>query len=126
MSLSDKDIDEIIAELNINDIYYMLYIASRWFDRMKKTEYLMRRIANQLGVGGRYGSGEDLVKAMIKEELSRALNLRTGEESIEIEETPETRERLRKVIDMIKSKKQKKAEEESKEKAKEEAEEKTG
>lgn len=107
MSLSDREIEEIIAELNINDIYYMLYIASKWFDRMKKTEYLMRRIANQLGVGSRYGSGEDLVKAMIKEELSRALNLKTGEESIEIEETPETREKLRKVLDMIKSKSKK-------------------
>jgi len=107
VSLSDREIEEIIAELNINDIYYMLYIASKWFDRMKKTEYLMRRIANQLGVGSRYGSGEDLVKAMIKEELSRALNLKTGEESIEIEETPETREKLRKVLDMIKSKSKK-------------------
>lgn len=104
MSLSDRDVEDIIAELNINDIYYMLYIASRWFDRMKKAEYLMRRIANQLGIGSRYGSGEDLVKAMIKEELSRALNLRTGEESIEVEETPETREKLRKVLDMIKRK----------------------
>lgn len=119
MSLSDREIEEIIAELNINDIYYMLYIASKWFDRMKKTEYLMRRIANQLGVGSRYGSGEDLVKAMIKEELSRALNLKTGEESIEIEETPETREKLRKVLDMIKSKSKKNNESKPEEKPEE-------
>jgi ribosomal protein L30/L7E len=116
VSVSDKDIEEIIAELNINDIYYMLYIASRWFDRMKKTEYLMRRIASQLGIGSRYGSGEDLVKAMIKEELSRALNLKTGEEGIEVEETPETREKLRKVLDMIKSKSKKSVESETEEK----------
>jgi len=119
VSLSDREIEEIIAELNINDIYYMLYIASKWFDRMKKTEYLMRRIANQLGVGSRYGSGEDLVKAMIKEELSRALNLKTGEESIEIEETPETREKLRKVLDMIKSKSKKNNESKPEEKPEE-------
>lgn len=116
MSLSDKDIEDIIAELNINDIYYMLYIASRWFDRMKKAEYLMRRIAGQLGISGRYGSAEDLVKTMIKEEFSRALGLKTGEESIEIEETSETREKLRKVLDMIKSKSKKNAEDKPEEK----------
>ena len=119
MSLSDRDIEDIIAELNINDIYYMLYIASKWFDRMKKAEYLMRRIASQLGISNRYGSGEDLVKAMIKEELSRALNLKTGEENIEIEETPETREKLRKVLDMIKSKNKKNNESKPEEKPEE-------
>jgi len=116
VSLDDKDIEEIIAELNINDIYYLLYVASKWFDRMKKTEYLMRRIASQLGVGSRYGSGEDLVKAMIKEELSRALNLKTGEEDVGVEETPETREKLRRVLDMIKSKSKKSAEDKPEEK----------
>lgn len=116
MSLDDKDIEEIIAELNINDIYYLLYIASKWFDRMKKTEYLMRRIASQLGVGSRYGSGEDLVKAMIKEELSRALSLKTEEEDVGVEETPETREKLRRVLDMIKNRSKKNAESKPEEK----------
>jgi len=123
--LDDRDIDEIIAELNINDIYYMLYIASKWFDRMKKAEYLMRRIASQLGISSRFGSGEDLVKAMIKEELSKALNLKTGEESVEIEETPETREKLRRVLDMIKSKSKKNIEGKPEEKPEGKSEEKT-
>jgi len=119
MSLSDSDVENIIAELNINDIYYMLYIASKWFDRMKKAEYLMRRIASQMGISSRYGGAEDLVKAMIKEELSRALNLKAGEEGTEVEETPETREKLRKVLDMIKSKSKKSAESKPEEKPKE-------
>jgi hypothetical protein len=105
MSLSDKDIEEIIAELNINDIYYMLYIASKWFERMKKAEYMLRRITSQLGLYRSSTGGEDLIKAFIREELSKALGTQTGtSEAIEIEETPETREKLRRVLEMIKKK----------------------
>jgi len=105
VSLSDKDVDEIIAELNINDIYYMLYIASKWFERMKRAEYMLRRITSQLGIYRSSTGGEDLIKAFIREELSKALGSRVeagGE--IEIVETPETREKLRRVIEMVKKK----------------------
>jgi len=105
MSLSDKDIEDIIAELNINDIYYMLHIASKWFERMKKAEYMLRRITSQLGLYRSSTGGEDLIKAFIREELSKALGTQTGtSEAIEIEETPETREKLRRVLEMIKKK----------------------
>ena len=105
MSLSDKDIDEIIAELNINDIYYILYIASKWFEKMKRAEYMLRRITSQLGIYRSSTGGEDFIKAFIREELSKALGSRVeagGE--IEIVETPETREKLRRVIEMVKKK----------------------
>jgi hypothetical protein len=119
MSLSDKDIEEIIAELNINDIYYMLYIASKWFERMKRTEYMLRRIASQLGLYRSSTGGEDFIKAFIREELSKALGTQAGtSEAIEIEETPERREKLRRVIEMVKKKE--KEEEKPKEDKKEE------
>jgi hypothetical protein len=105
MSLSDKDIEEIISELNINDIYYMLYIASKWFERMKKTEYMLRRIASQLGLYRSSTGGEDLIKTFIREELSKALGTQAGtSEVIEIEESPERQEKLRRVIEMVKKK----------------------
>jgi hypothetical protein len=105
MSLSDKDIEEIISELNINDIYYILYIASKWFERMKRAEYMLRRIASQLGLYRSGTSGEDFIKAFIREELSKALGTQAGtSEAIEIEESPESREKLKRVIEMVKKK----------------------
>jgi hypothetical protein len=104
MSVSDKDIEEIIAELNINDIYYLLYIASKWFERMKRAEYMLRRIASQLGVYRSSTGGEDLIKAFIREELSKALGSRGSEsEEIALEESPESREKLLRVIEKVKS-----------------------
>jgi sirohydrochlorin ferrochelatase len=105
VSLSDKDIEEIISELNINDIYYMLYIASKWFERMKKAEHMLRRIVTQLGIYRYSTGGEDIIKAFIREELARALGRTPQEaEAIQLEETPETREKLKKVLEMIKRK----------------------
>ena len=104
MSVSDKDIEEIIAELNINDIYYLLYIASKWFERMKRAEYMLRRITSQLGVYRSSTGGEDLIKAFIREELSKALGSKGSEsDEIALEESPESREKLLKVIEKIKS-----------------------
>jgi len=105
VSSSDKDIDEILDELNINDIYYMLYIASKWFERLKKAEHMLRRISSQLGLYRSSASGEDFIRAFIREELSRALSSRgEASEEIEVVETPETREKLRRVIEMVKRK----------------------
>jgi len=118
MSLSDKDVEEIIAELNINDIYYMLYIASKWFERMKRAEYMLRRISSQLGLYKSSTGGEDFIKAFIREELSKALGSRAETpEAMEIEESPESREKLKRVIEMVKKKErgEEKPEEEKKE-----------
>jgi hypothetical protein len=80
---------------------------------------MLRRITSQLGLYRSSTGGEDLIKAFIREELSKALGTQAGtSEAIEIEETPERREKLRRVIEMVKKKE--KEEEKPKEDKKEE------
>jgi hypothetical protein len=116
MSISDRDVDEIIEQLSINDIYYLLYIASRWFDRMKRAEYMLRKIASDLGVFKSSSSGEDFIRSFIKQELSRMIMPQQAEPAEQLVlDSQESIEKLRRVIEMVKSKSKKAEQQEPKE-----------
>lgn len=49
MSIREDVIEEIINNLNINDVYLLLYIAYKYFEKLKRSQAMMRRIASMLG-----------------------------------------------------------------------------
>lgn len=49
MSVREDVIEEIINNLNINDVYLLLYIAYKYFEKLKRSQAMMRRIASMLG-----------------------------------------------------------------------------
>jgi len=49
VSIREDVVEEIINNLNINDVYLLLYIAYKYFEKLKRSQAMMRRIASMLG-----------------------------------------------------------------------------
>ena len=101
MSVREDVVEEIINSLNINDVYLLLYIAYKYFEKLKRSQAMMRRIASMLGSTSS-SSRDEIIARLMESYLQQQLpqpQTQLGEEMPQGDI-----ERVRRILELYKEK----------------------
>lgn len=94
-------IEEIINNLNINDVYLLLYIAYKYFEKLKRSQAMMKRIAALLGSSST-SPREEFIARLMESYLQQQLpqqQPQLGDESLQGDI-----ERVKRILEIFKEK----------------------
>lgn len=101
MSIREDVIEEIINNLNINDVYLLLYIAYKYFEKLKRSQAMMKRIASMLGSTSTSPRDEIIARLM---ESYLQQQLPQPQTQLEEEMPQGDIERVRRILELYKEK----------------------
>lgn len=109
MSIRDDVVDEIINNLSINDVYLLLYISYKYFEKLKRSQSIMRRIASMLSSTPASTRDEfiaRLIESYLQQQLPHPQSQPQPQTQTQLEEKiqEEDIERVRRILELYKQK----------------------